>query len=781
MKKQKRKEPKNLVLRLLTNFYDLFEGYSFENSYFKYFIIYIYFFQTISYLYFFSLNDNKQKTALYFCYFHYYLNLTSFIHGLNCMTTFFLFFFICFSINILLLLYAIYKMILLKLRINRNKNFYSFQKIVNFLCDIYNRFILIPSIDIFLSNFQKSDKFFDEHPYFRSHLIENFDESLKVLGIIGLILSFSLSFLFLYLNQDYKFLDKTKFRSNFNIIIFTVFILKIIQSMVFRINSDLEWFHYFLTFFFLFISLSNYFTDFPFRNSQINKFYISVLLYSLMNVFLLLLYRMSLIKTEKDLFVNNLTMGVICYKLGHMVYEKYYMIHMFHETNDHKVSIFTLEEIMNLYMNAKAREKLNLILYGYFKFHYKHCANEKCQMKKQVFLKFHKLTPEDKQFFIVDFIYLNINDLISKRRTKKNSEGFKNDEIIYVKLLTLLIYYGVNPIKKFYEFQKILYENNNFSYYFTTLISALNGEIKKQIKLHLQNNRYDLTNTTIKNTYDQFFKASSVKSNLESKFKKLVKEKIGYFEKTKNGQQTVQDFFIANLKFSPKITKFKKKLKDLNSNSSFCNILKFKFLSLLYSIIFNNYSKAVVYERKLGEEFTSKTNELIDKSYMAQFFDQDTVICEASFLNSSGFILEKSKTSKFLSFFGYENNEANKIKYVNDLLPTFLREKHEKFVENFLNQRIAPDKAQLQSFALDKQGFSFPIYISFSLKHDYYRDFVLISAMRKAKSYEKRFCLLDSVGNILNISQDFFYDLKREYEFLELNDVFFINIFQLVP
>lgn len=782
IKEKKEANPKNPALCFLKNFYEMFEGYSFENYHFKYFILYIYFFQTISYIYFFILKDVKSKTALYYCYFHYYLNLSSWIHGLNYVIVFFAFFFIYFGINILLLSCTIYNICWLKKpKKNDKKKHTSFLKIVNFLCDIYNRFILIPSIDIFFSIFQKSNKFFDEHPYFKSQTIENVDTLFKALGIIGFILSLIISLFFLYLNQDYKFLDKTKFRTNFSIMIYIVFILRIIQTLVFRIYSDLEWLHYTVTYFFLFISLSAYFTELPFRNSKISKFYISVHLYCLINVFLLSLYRLGILITEEDLFVNNLIISVICFKLGKTIYFKYYINYLVYEAKDLKVPIFTLEELINLYMNAKSREKLNLILFGYFRYHYKRCTNEKCSKHKEVFLKYDKLTPENKKYFIVDFVYFNFCDIISMTKTKKKMNNSKSQEIIYAKFLTFLIYYGVNPIKKFYEIQKVLYEKMSFSYYFTTITSILNKEAKKQIKMHLQKNKYDSTNTIIKNTYDEFFKASLIKETLEKNFKKLLNEKIIYFEKTIHGQQTLEELFFANLKFTPMIKNFKKKIENLNSRSSFCNILKYKFLSLLYSLILNNFSKAIISEKKLHDEFISKSHELIDKSYITHFFESDTVLCEASFLDYAGPILEKSKTSKFLSFFGYENNEAYKIKNVNDMVPDFMREKHEKFVENYLNQRRPAEKAQLQTFAVDKQSFTFPIYISFSLRHDYFEDFVVISAIRKVKDYEKKFCLIDCKGYVLNISKDFFYDLKQQYSFLEIGDVVFINIFQLIP
>ena len=765
-KRKKDKKEKDITLSLLTNFYELFEGYSFENLYFKYLIMYIYFFQTISYLYFFLLKDEKKKTALYFSYFHYFLNFSSLINVLNYWTIFVFFFFLCFGINVILSLYAIYNMFLFKLKIRvKQKNKDSFQKTVNFLCDIYNRFILIPAIDIFLFNFQRSGKFFDENSFINSQTIKNLDIVFKALGIIGLIISLILSLLFLYLNQDYRFLDKTKFRSNFNLMVLMIYTARIIQTIIFRTDFELELLQYIATYVFLLVALYSYLTEFPFRNSKISKCYISVLLYSLMNVILLSLYRVGYVKTEKDLFVDNLIMSVISFKLGHAIYEKYYTMHMIQEKNDVKITIFTLEELMDLYINEKTRAKFNLIFYGHLK------------------IKFNEMAPEDKRSFLVDYIYANLCDFITKKQNKKDANKLKINEMFYAKYLTFLFFNGINPIKNYYEYQKILYEKTHFSYYFSTSMSVLGEEIKKQIKFRSENNNnYDSRNTIIKNTYNEYFRASSIKSKLEKRFKNIVNQKIVYFEKTNNGQQTLEHFFLANMKFSPLIKKFKTRLKNLNANSSFCNILKYKFLSLLYSMILNNFSKAILYDRKFQEEFTSKNNEMIDKSYMDQFFDNDTIICEASFLHSAaGKILEKSKTKKLFSFFGYEDNERDKIKFVNDLVPVFVREKHETFVSNYLNQRSPPNKAQIQTFAVDKQCFVFPIFVSFTLKHDYQKDFVLASVIRKVKDYEQKFCLINFDGKILNISQEFFSDLKQEYEFLEVADVGFINIFQLVP
>ena len=68
------------------------------------------------------------------------------------------------------------------------------------------------------------------------------------------------------------------------------------------------------------------------------------------------------------------------------------------------------------------------------------------------------------------------------------------------------------------------------------------------------------------------------------------------------------------------------------------------------------------------------------------FFQDNYIVCEASFLNSKGVILESSKTVKFAKFFNYNVEETKLMKNIESLMPAVFAENHYKFVNWSLNR-----------------------------------------------------------------------------------------------
>ena len=765
------------VSKVLEYIYQLYESSPMDSVSWRCLGVWLYFSQMTSYIFYFSLDEIKDDLTKHFCYFNYYLNFVNLIHVIKSAKFTILIFFLFFTTDLLIISNMVNYSFISKLRgIKKDsKKMNIVEQIANILSNFFLWHIMIFSIEFFLIGFQKNG----EIDYLLNNITQNELNLLRIVGIIGIIFSISIGIIVFYFNQDYKYLDKTKIRMKLNIkSVVCCLILRIFQTILFHIVRDVEWLFFAINYFFLFINLFFYLTNLPFKNRTISIFFIFSLCYSISNLIIFNLFRVNFLINESDILPLNLIFLLFCKKLGEKIYYSFYYGFLFYEDKTKKIPLFLLEELTDLYMSPNKKEEENFILFGYFLFHQKYCSNKQCSNLR---LKMSDCSESNKKN-LMDFIYKNfkeLTDLKSSRNKDKNDE--ESIEILCAKFVSFLMFYGINPILNFYEIQKTLLTKKNFSIYFKIFSASLNNHIKKQLKMYFQKKELDFNNLKRKKTYEEFFNSIDVKKKIEIKFKSLATTKINFFEKTLSGFLNYKELFVFNLKLSHMIMQFKQHIKNLNQGAPYMKILKFKFSLLLNCLILNKIANANLNEKRLQEFFRSKTEDIIDKSFIADFFKEDTVACEASFIGHRGCILEKSKNSKFMKFFGYSHEEMHKIYCVDDLMPEFIRNTHEQYIIDYINQKRTTQKTELHTFAVDREEFVFPILLSVSLKYSQRDDFILYGAFTKISDYNTKFCICNLDGNILNISHDLFQDFKKEYDFLRVDDVKFINILQLIP
>ena len=772
----------NKLIFLLSNLYEMYEAFSIDSIFIRCLEIMFYFSQMTSFVYFFALKDMKTDVAKYFCYFHYYLNPILLVHNIEYKALAFFLFFLFQALNIIMVSNMCFRFFKSK----KQKFASSLQKInifkkgINFFADTYQWFVILLSLEIFLIGFQSNDEYIN---YIHEYLSAEMLAFLQIFGILGIFLTGLLGLIFLYLNQDYKFLDLSKIRCELNVKLFFSFLIRIIEAIFFTIFKNFEWIHFALNYLFLLISGGYYLTNFPIRNKKISIFYASYLIYSFLHLTIFTLFRLGILINEEDLLPMNIIFFIFSFTIGSNLYDNFYMNNFIFEDKKKKILIFTLEEIVRLYYSYKKQLELNFLISGYFRFHKKYCFNQNCSTKKEQLPNSFEDTELRKEY-IMEFIFSNFKELIETNKTRKMDEIHKESfEILVAKYLSFLLNYGFNPIRNFYEVQKTLSQKKaiDFSFYFKILTDSLNKDLKRNVKIFLNKKKFDAGDLKRKNTYDEFFKIMSTKKKLENDFRKLLLQKINYFEKMSGGLQNLEELFIFNMKLAPMVFEFQDTLEKLNNNSHFSKLLRYKFSCFLNILILNHFSDAILDEKNLKEYFKSKTEDLIDKEFMLQFFQDDTVVCELSFLKDiNGKIHEKCKTPKFLNFFGYSKDDDQKIGYLSNILPQFLRLTHHRYVTNFLAQNRKSKVNEIAGHALDKDGFAFPIKVSAALRSNNFEDFAVVGAITKQDLNFDRFCLCDLEGNILNISSRFFFDFKNNYELLNIEDIKYINIFNLI-
>ena len=549
-----------------------------------------------------------------------------------------------------------------------------------------------------------------------------------------------------------------------------------------RQNSELLFF--LINYMFLILNFIFYLNNLPFKKKALCQFFISIQCYFFSNLIILNLFRKRFLIYECDLLPINLIFLILCFKIGEKIYYCRYYAFLLHENKNKKKVLFAIEEQIELYISSKRTETTNFLLLGFIDYNVKHFMNImfKKNEEKTKILEIKELQNHLDKKFLIEFIFKKFKNLIDQKTNSKYDEG--NSEILYAKFISFLLNFlnfGLNPILCYYEIQKALSINKKFSFYFSIFSASIKHEIKNKLKFFLRNKDDDSPNSQIDNTYQEFFKFIGIKKELENNFKNVINNKIDLFEKNLVGFQNLKELFLCNFKLVILIKKFKENLRGLNEDAPFSKIFKYKFLYFLNSLILNKIARANLNEKVLFEYFKSKNENLIDKSIVYDFIGEKIAVCEVSFIDHKGSILEKSKNSKFTNFFGYSNEDEQKISSIHDLMPRFIRNNHEMYISNFIEQKNNTRKFDLSIFALDKNEFVFPILVHVSLKYNQKDDFVFLGAFTKINEFPSKFCLCDMDGEILNISKDLFHEFAKEYEFLKIFDFEYINILQLMP
>ena len=775
MQKNSKIQKENKLISHLSNLYEMYEAYSINSILVRCIDIFYCFVQMTGYVYYFGL-EMEPGVGRYYVYLNYYSDPFILSHIFKFQKFAISIFFLFIVINA-----AVASSFCFRFFKSNKRQFGSYRKLnsleilISCMSEIYLSCLIVESIEVFLIGFRDDEEII----YIYDNLSENMHAFLKICGAAGIATSCILGIPFIFFNQDYKFLDQSKVRMQVNIKFIFSFLLRIIENIFFNV-FPYEWIHFAINYFFLLILGANYLETFPLRNRTISVFYISNIIYSISNISIFSLFRLELLLGSDDLVPLNILFLIFSFILGSKIYDNLYWKNLISEEKKKKVSIFTLEEIVLLYSSFKKQLEINFLIAGYFRFHKKNCSNINCLAKKTQLpnsLQDNELRKE----YIMEFIFSNFKELIEDNKAQKIDN--KLYEVIIAKYMSFILNYGFNPVRNFYEVQKTLNQKKilESSLYFKIFANSLNKDLKKNAKIYLNQKKFDEGDLKQKNTYDEFFKILEEKKKIENDFRKLLIQKINFFEKISNGLRSLGELFILNIKFAPMVIEFNNTLQNLSNTSHFSKLLKYKFSYFLNILILNHYSDAILDEQNLREYFKSKTDDLIDKDFMYKFFKDSTVVCEVSFLSDiNGKIQEKCKTQRFLKFFGYSKDDGQKVSFLSDILPPFLRNTHHTYIKNFLQQNRKDKVTEIEGHTIDKDGFVFPIKLSVALRYNYLDDFVMVGALVKQNLNFEKFCILDLEGNILNISSRFFADLKNNYETLNIEDIKYINIFNLI-
>lgn len=781
MKKEKLEQSKTLLFVFFESFLEILNEFSLTSSFLAKICIFFSFSHTFSYLCNIFLRIGESESANTVFKIIYFTNYMNFIHYSDSYSLK-LAIFILFQAVIIFTIAFVYFSFYRNLRHSKkSKNYLNkINMIVGGFCAIYNWIILIPALELFMNVFDcnATHEVFGKSDCYESTILYLF-------SIFGTTFSIILSGLILYIDRDFVFLDTCSLKINFNLNLILCFLIKIIMVIFFKYIHEYEWIYIVLLLFFCCLTYSYYFDQIPFKNEEFSIFFLSNIIYFSYLLIVFILWRIEILN-EDDIIIFASIFIIFSLKLGFKTYN-YLLYNVIMKKSLYETKMITLlEEMIRLFYSKRLGDCSNFLFNGFFRNHYKNCKEAKCLHYKKILSQFNELdfTPQSQNFkkFINENLFIYAKKIFSQK-----NEITIQQEMSILKLITFLLFNGANPIKTYYETLKILKQNINFSFCFLTTSNHLKSQIEKRIKSILRDSVEEsgsLNNKTI--NVNEFFSSYKLKKKLEKEMKVLLIQKLEFFDKLKNGISGMDELYNMILKLSPKINNFKKRLNSMKKyQTSFFLMIRFKFSAILDCVILNYLMKAIKSENEffaLMRESIQISNQL---SFDLNFLSSNLVVCEASFLHSAGQLTEGCKTGKFRNFFGYSSNAMlDKLNYVEELMPEFIRNHHFGFFTSYLNkekEELRGKKIDIESFALTKEGFVFPMKSMMGYNLSLTNDFVLIGAMKNMAPENYMNILCDYHGEIHNVSKDFFQFFRQEYDFLNVNDFPLLNLFHFIP
>ena len=581
---------------------------------------------------------------------------------------------------------------------------------------------------------------------------------LSIFAVLGISFNVLLAIFGLFSFGSLEFLDNQSLRHGFSgFISFLMFLLRLLLSILSPFNQAFPLIFYIILQMFFGLIFYASFYDFPLRNLRNCRFFISMLLVSEIILISTFFYEFVGLFNARHLFFIAVFMSILAFKLGNNLFEKKYRKIVFLNSSD---SIYFLEELYDLsQQNNKLKEK-HFILLGnsYINLN----KNSKNEIKFNAFSD-SELIPLNNEFILGKF----------KKLLHLSMKNPEKRQVLLIKFMSFLLKANLNPITSYLEVQKA-----GFSLKTSLFLDIYREIFQKALKTRIKGLKY-LKNNEL--SVDFFYKLSKKLRFYDKDLKDLLKEKRLFWEFYQIGIPNNSDLIEKTVILAKRILDF---IEILNSfkNSSFQSLylIHLKYLSIVNSILLNSVDRAL----RLEDEFDNLMKRNLDLKSKnlnnLSFLDKNTVIAMISCLNI-GKIKEKSE--KLANFFGYSFNEFHSINNINILMPEFIANKHDSFIENMFKRpkdSMELSNRTIDTFAVNKKGFIFRIHVFYGFNFDYSEDFMLIGAILKQNIEESYELLFEEKGFIVGFSEKIYVFLKELNPFLQKEDIKRLNVWWMV-
>lgn len=618
---------------------------------------------------------------------------------------------------------------------------------------------------------------------------------LYLISILGLIMSVFLIFFLFWLNRNNAFLDKDYLRLSPSFLLFVVLILRIILILTFdylKVGA-LGNIVYFLLLAIGILRFLDYCLNFPLIHETFGQIYLILLsLFIVFTSYFTYLGIANSICESNDLY-QLAFVSVLISKVAEKLHENMYNS-ILANTNEKDTTrtINFVEEFYRFFLSKASNEENSFRFDGILRAHRNECKFKECALSTIKSTDFSRLIPETQEIVIKRLLGEFFMNRIKSKENKEHSSHKNNFglmESLLIKYVSFSAHYNFTNLKAFYEIQNILTVNKSSrSFYFSYITQGILKGIQAELQIEsddIAEINIDLKEIPLKS----FFKMVREKNMFQKKMGALLAKRHAFWEKYKEGFQSYEAVIRKSYGLIDEIISFNdllnRKLKmSAKGESNQSLIFALKFYSIFSCVVVNNINEGVKFEDRL--EKIMKRELTLEKNILNchSFFNDKLVTLQASFLHLDGRLMESSKTTKLANFFKYSPEELRNIKNIKPLMPKFMQEIHSEIVSKYINDTKNKKRKIVESFAVDKDGFIFPVKLY--LKQNFQRldDMIFESAILNVGFETEQICIVDNNGFLQGASKGFldvFQKAQNVETALEINEMIGkLNLFCLI-
>lgn len=606
---------------------------------------------------------------------------------------------------------------------------------------------------------------------------------LLVLSAFAIVLSILLALLHLLLHCNYKFQDFMEIRLGLNIFSLIGLTLRCIIPLASILLGQNNYLLVIVMHGFAVTCFLNYIQTFPIRSPNLNPLFFSLLLSFEIVMMVITFWKYFGVLMEESVFYLIMIGFVFSFKTGWSYFFRKRMEIFLSNFSYREFIDYAMEELFYLFHNSSGSTTNFFLLMGQLKFHAKDCNNPICKLKSKTMKKFQEL-PLIRRTRIVDSFILQKFRIEIEEQSRLKTRA---NEVLVFKYIGYLINSNCNTSKAFYETQRIKLLYTRRSLLGGIILDGLLRKVERKIR-DIEREKTISERKNLEQTLEvsSFFRINRQKVSLEDKIKKLLQKKISFWESYKEGFDSYDHLSINLSSFLDNANAFLGLIEELIALPVVQNekIALFRFMSVYHCIILNQLSEAIEFEERIDN--IRKRFLHIDKQALSPlvFLKDNLVVCEASFLNSAGKILESSKTEKLAKFFGYSIQDIKLLTSIDSLMPNFIAEHHTKLIFwSFVRTRKEQISYEWEilSYAVDKQGFLFPVKMFLGYSFQYANDYVANAGIMRLQTHGYEEVLLGVSGAILGFNREFFDFFNKSFQKLEPKQLEGVCMYSLMP
>ncbi|EAR93605.3 hypothetical protein TTHERM_00769590 (macronuclear) [Tetrahymena thermophila SB210] len=245
----------------------------------------------------------------------------------------------------------------------------------------------------------------------------------------------------------------------------------------------------------------------------------------------------------------------------------------------------------------------------------------------------------------------------------------------------------------------------------------------------------------------------------------FAQKKYEYYYILKEQNVSLQNFLDLTLSVSQKALKIQKVytqlfIKNLDYPLFRKSYQVSKLRQVYKVIVLNDLFASIQDEINLNEILRNDQNKYLDQVSNQAVLRGDVISMKVSFAKNQGEIISNN-LSKIANYFGYTDKEVCKIKNIKSLMPSYIGDIHDFFIQSSIQKGFSYLLGQkMQVFAEDSQCFLIPINLFFTFSFENQNDCCIYSTLLKSDT-NNSYILFDQLGKILGTSYKAFSQLFK--------------------